>query len=98
MKFYQNKTNSDVIIGVRKIRDLGIISDSKLSFNYNYDYLICNADKMWGFICRDIKSFTQWQSVKLFYDGLIGPKLPFELTVWRTYTKKTLNKFKIKSF
>ena len=49
---------------VDSIKDLGVIFDSKLTFNEQLDYVISRTNRIWGLVFRNTKSFKNPESIK----------------------------------
>ena len=52
---------------VDSIKDLGVIFDSKLTFNEQLDYVISRTNRIWGLVFRNTKSFKNPESIKYLY-------------------------------
>lgn len=74
--------NNNVVEKVSVFKDLGIILDSKLSFNSQIDYAISKSYSMLGFLMRQAWNFTDPYSLKSLYCSLVRPHLEYSMVVW----------------
>lgn len=71
-----------------KIRDLGVILDSKLSFVDHYNAIIHRAGNMLNFIKRFGQHFRDPYTLKILYVAYVRSILEYCSIVWSPYTKK----------
>ncbi|KAL1446919.1 hypothetical protein WDU94_002705 [Cyamophila willieti] len=64
------------------IRDLGVLFDSKLSFNPHIDAICSKASKMLGFFVRSTRDFPDTLSFKTLYCSLVRNTLEFASCIW----------------
>jgi len=57
------------------IKDLGILFDPKLKFDYHIYMIINKSHRLLGFISRNCRDFTDKLTIKLIYCSLIRPIL-----------------------
>lgn len=69
-----------------RIRDLGIILDSKLSFNDHYSTIINRASNMLSFIKRFCYSFHDPYTIKTLYVAYVRSILEYCSIVWSPYS------------
>lgn len=67
------------------ITDLGVIFDVALSFRLQLEHITNQAYKMYGFILRNCKSFTNINALKLLYFSYVRSKLEYCSIVWNPY-------------
>jgi ribonucleases P/MRP protein subunit RPP40 len=67
---------------VDEVRDLGIIHDSKLTFNTHIDYVVRKASKALGFIMRISVDFRSVKTVKILYCAFVRSHLEYASQVW----------------
>lgn len=67
------------------VKDLGVLLDSKLSFNQHISYIVTKASRQLGFIFRTTKSFTDVYCLKALYCGLVRSTLEYCSAVWHPY-------------
>ena len=79
--------NVSSCIRVSSIKDLGVIFDTKLSFGEHITSVIGRANRMWGFIIRNTKLFTNTNSIRLLYLTLVRSVLMYASTIWRSNLK-----------
>lgn len=72
----------DIIPRSTCVRDLGVLFDSKLSFNPHMDAICTKASKMLGFIFRSTKDFPDPLSFKILYCSLVRSILEFSSSIW----------------
>lgn len=70
---------------VSKILDLGIVFDSKLSFNLHIDYIMPKAYSILAFVKRNCKEFVNPYTRKLLYTTFVRSKLDYGSIVWNPY-------------
>lgn len=71
---------------LQKVRDLGVILDSKLNFTYHYNSIIHKASNMLGFIKRFCYNFTDPYTIKTLYISYVRSILEYCSTVWSPYS------------
>ena len=72
--------------------DLGLVVDSKLSWNEHITYITSNADQRLGFVKRTLR-FNINQPVKLqCYKTLVQPVLGYCTPVWSDCNRKNIEK------
>lgn len=67
------------------IRDLGIMFDSQLTFNNHIFSLVNKATKMYGFIVRNTRYFTNLQCIRHLYITFVRSQLEYCAVVWSPY-------------
>lgn len=67
---------------VDKINDLGILLDSKLSFDLHRSAIISKASRQLGFIAKIAKGFSDPHCLKALYCALVRPLLETAAIVW----------------
>lgn len=67
---------------VCNVRDLGVIYDSKLSFNPHMDYIISKAYRALGFVMRSSKEFSNIKTLKILYCTYVRSNLEYASQVW----------------
>lgn len=67
------------------VKDLGVVFDSKLSFNEHVNYVVNSALKTLGFIIRNTKQLRNITSIKCSYFSFVRTKLEFCALVWYPY-------------
>lgn len=72
----------NVLEKVTIFKDLGVVLDSKLSFNFHIDYAVSKSYSMLGFIMRQAWNFTDPYSLKSLYCSLVRPHLEYAMVVW----------------
>ncbi|KAG6455708.1 hypothetical protein O3G_MSEX009346 [Manduca sexta] len=92
--FYVSFTRKNSIIGngytfngvdiskVTKIKDLGVIFDSKFTFDSHVDYIIKKASKALGFIIRNSVHFRSLKPLKVLYCSYVRSHLEYASQVW----------------
>lgn len=93
MSFYRGKSlvTYDYYIGTEtlqrsyKLTDLGIVFDTKLTFNDHITIVTDKAYKSLGFIIRNSKSFTDINTLILLFNAFVRSKLDYAAVVWDPY-------------
>lgn len=67
---------------VCNVRDLGVLYDSKLSFNPHMDYIISKAYRALGFVMRSSKEFSNIKTLKILYCTYVRSNLEYASQVW----------------
>lgn len=80
-----------VLERVDNVVDLGIVFDSKLSFNLHVDQVRASALKMLGFIFRMCKAFTNTLTLKILYYSYVRSKLDYGSLIWNPYYNEYIN-------
>ncbi|CAH1975592.1 unnamed protein product, partial [Acanthoscelides obtectus] len=65
--------------------DLGVTFDSQLTFVKHIDSKISEANRMYGFIVRNCRDFTQSTTLKLLYYAYVRSKLEYALLIWNPH-------------
>lgn len=65
-----------------KIRDLGVIHDSKLLFDSHVDNIVQRASRSLGFIMRSSKDFKNAKTLKILYCTYVRSSLEYASQVW----------------
>ena len=63
--------------------DLGVLFDSKLSFNFHVNEIIKTSYKNLGFITRNSREFTDIGGLMLLFNALVKSKLEYASIVWQ---------------
>lgn len=90
----QNTPNFSIALGnqivqkCNKIRDLGIILDSKLTFVDHYNTIVHRASNMLNFIKRFGYNFQDPYTIKTLYVAYVRSILEYGSVVWSPYIKK----------
>lgn len=77
--------NNNLLENVYYIKDLGIIIDSNLKFNYHIDAVVSKSSKMLGFLSRSTKDFTNTRSLNILFSSLVRSILDYCSVVWSPY-------------
>lgn len=79
----QNYTlNSHNLKRVNYIRDLGVIHDSKLTYEKHIDYIANKAYKAMGFLQRTCSQFSSVKIIKILYCSFVRSSLEYCSQVW----------------
>lgn len=74
--------NNTTLLRVQQICDLGVILDTKLTFNDHMTSTISRANRQLGFIVRVCKSFSDPYCFRALYFSLVRSILEFSSIVW----------------
>ena len=69
------------------VKDLGVIFDSKLTFNLHAEYLTTTSYKILGFVIRNCSGFINTHPIISVYNALVRAKLEYASTIWSPYYK-----------
>ncbi len=72
---------------VTEIKDLRVITDSKLTFKSHINKISSNAKKAFGFIMRNNKIFRKIETLRMLYFALVRSQLEFASVVWNPTTE-----------
>lgn len=67
------------------VKDLGILIDSKLSFNYHFDVTLSKANKVFRYIKRYGRDFLDIRTLKTLFVSLVRPILEYGCVIWSPY-------------
>lgn len=68
-----------------RVKDLGVIFDNKLSFQYHITYIVNRAYRMLGFISRSLSRFKKIETYHRLYYCYIRCVLEYASPVWNPY-------------
>lgn len=77
---------------VSAVKDLGVLLDSKMTFN---DHIICiskKAHKMLGFLIRTCHDFKQFNSFRMLYMAYVNSILSYGSLIWNPHYNIYINK------
>lgn len=77
--------NGAFISKVNFIRDLGVIFDSKLTFEPHYNHIVNTSFKMLGFIFRSLDNFRRIGTYTTLYYSYIRSIIEYCAPVWNPY-------------
>ena len=94
ISFSRKRTTSNITIALgnqivekcERVRDLGIILDSKLTFIDHYNTIIHRANNMLGFIKRFCYNFQDPYTIKTLYIAYVRSILEYSSIVWSPFT------------
>ena len=89
---YDYKIDNQSLTRVSKMKDLGVIFDSRLTFTPHLDSIISRANRNWFFICRQTKDFNDPTSIKILYLSLVRSILTYASSIWRPVFKFDLTR------
>ena len=84
--------NNSELHKIDSINDLGVILDSKLSFETHIEAITRKAYRNLGFIIRITKSFTNPKSIILLYNSLVRSHLQFASVIWNPFYVKYIER------
>lgn len=67
------------------MRDLGVIVDSKLSFEQHIRSIVSKANRMLGFLMRTCKQFYRIEPLLTIYCTIVRPLLEYNSPVWSPF-------------
>lgn len=77
--------NGTIIIRSIVVTDLGVIFDHTLSFVAHIKSITSQAYKMYGFILRNCKTFTNLNAIKLLFISYVRSRLEYCSVIWSPY-------------
>ena len=84
--FQDYTLNGTAIKQVEKIRDLGIILDSKWTFQDHIDMVISKSFRTLGLIKRITSHFTSLNTIVYLFKTLVIPNINYCSVIWSPYT------------
>ena len=94
MVFAKNKSRFDtiqytvggtVLTPQSEVKDLGVVFDSKLSFDNHISSITSDAYRILGFVIRSSHSFRNLNTMILIYNAFVRSKLEYASTVWHRH-------------
>lgn len=79
---YKYKLNEHELIKLNSTRDLGIVHDSKLTFDEHVNSIVTKASKMLGFVMRNSQHFRKAKTIKILYCTFVRSHLEYASQVW----------------
>lgn len=68
-----------------KIKDLGVLVDAKLSFNFHVNACLASASKTMGFIIRQGVNFRKTETLIMLYNSLVRSRLENNVIIWNPF-------------
>ena len=82
--------NDTAIKRVNNIKDLGVIFDTKLSFDLHIDMIRARSFELLGFIQRQCKQFLN-STILFLYNTLVRPIYNYASPVWSPHYKTKID-------
>lgn len=79
---FNYKINNSLLQRIDVVKDLGILLDTKLTFNDHIDYITNKAYKNLGFVKRSCENFDNILCIKLLYFSYVRSTLEYGSCVW----------------
>lgn len=79
---YPYSFDDTVLTRVGRVRDLGVIFDSKLLFDAHIDFVSNSCNKMLGYIMRQCRFFNDRKTIIALYYAFIFSRLNFGSSIW----------------
>lgn len=76
---------------VDKIRDLGILFDSELTFRPHAEKIANSAYRMLGFVLRTANRFRKVKTILILYNSLVRSLLEYCVAVWDPFYESHIN-------
>ena len=92
---YPYAMSDEQLSRVQQIKDLGVLLDTKLTFEPHISHIVRKALRSWGFILRTGSKFSVVDTFSTLYKALVRPHLEYASVVWTPFTKiaiKTIEK------
>ena len=84
--------NDTILEEVKEFKDLGILTNSSLSWNSHTDMITAKANKMLGLRKRTCKDLKDTATLKTFYCSLVRSNLEYCSVVWSPFTNRNIDK------
>lgn len=82
---FQYHLGHNIIGRVDRVRDLGVLFDSKLTFHAHFDFVMSTSNKTLGFLRRLCRDFQDEAAIKTLYYSFVFSKLNYGSVVWSPY-------------
>ena len=76
---------------VSEFKDLGLLVDSKLSWNIHEHSIVSKANKMLGLISRTCRGFADVKTFKTLHCSFFLSQLEHGSVVWSRYTQQNID-------
>lgn len=73
-----------------EVKDLGVIFDSKMTFNGHISFIKNSAMKLMGFITRNTKCFQSTKPLDVLYTSHVRSKLEYAAVIWSPFYEKNI--------
>ena len=90
--YHDYNINNEPLERVTHYKDLGVIFDSKLSFDEHIETTLNSSFKSLGFVCRNSIHFKNLSTFHILFNTFIRSKLEYCAIVWSPYYKKNINR------
>lgn len=80
------------LVKSNKIRDLGVVYDSKLLFDEHIDSIVKKASQALGFVMRISSSFKEAKTLKILYCSFVRSILEYGSQIWNPRYDKYINR------
>lgn len=85
LHYFNYNINGCALNKVKSIRDLGVVFDSKLSFEPHVSVVVNSACRMLGFISRSLNKFKKIETYTKLYSSYVRSILEYASTVWSPF-------------
>ena len=85
-KFFPYNINGHELERKESMRDLGVIYDSKLTFNEHVDHVCGKARRMMGFVMRSGKFFKDPFTFTTLYNARVRSNVEYATVIWNPHT------------
>ena len=90
--YHPYEINGSLVQRKESIKDLGVIYDSKITFNDHVDSICSKARKMLGFVMRVGKNFRDPYTFTTLYNSIVRSHLEYASVIWNPFTSTQRNK------
>ena len=80
-------TGNRSLVRLNHQRDLGIVLDSKLSFNYHVDHIVAKANRIVGFIKRNFSLIDNVPALRRLFVTIVRPILEYNTVIFNSISK-----------
>lgn len=85
LQYFNYNINGSSLIKVNAIRDLGVIFDSKLTFERHFQNIVNSACKVLGFISRSLNKFKKIETYITLYNSYVRSILEYASAIWNPH-------------
>jgi Reverse transcriptase (RNA-dependent DNA polymerase) len=90
--FFPYNISGETIQRCEEINDLGVLFDSKVTFNKHIELICAKARRMYGFIIRTGRNFGNNSTLVALYKSLVRSQLEYATVIWSPFTQTQINK------
>ena len=85
--------NGSVFEEVYEFRDLGLLTNHHLSWNFHVDAITNKANRILGLLRRTCRGWKDTETLNVLYCTLVRSQVEHGSVVWSPYTARNIDKF-----